>query len=397
MVRKKPKAFSIEFVGKCLIPGAIAISCLIATPTTVSFSDISSYLTGTDSSGERWKSVMLRGGQGSIAESTVEFGIDPVVTGSLGEMPGSVVTPGIGSVAIGQSKAIVPDTPDEARVNQSGKTGRLVSVTPANPPKNFTAGSILERQSSLMRPAITAGVELTFAKTKTDDEALIQIAQAFHVKKKAPDPVADLPVMVAQLVTNPVPDSLATAYAPPKPDFATQSPFEALLKVDPQKGDGRFIPPMLKGDHAWVQKPLPAIVFSKAEQKCLAEGIYFEARGESAKGQAAVAQVILNRVRNPTFPNTICGVVYQNDHWRNRCQFSFACDGKRDRITSKTHWAIAKDLARETTAGRIWLPEVGSSSHYHATYVRPRWARSMKKMGKIGLHVFYRTYNGGWS
>jgi spore germination cell wall hydrolase CwlJ-like protein len=74
--------------------------------------------------------------------------------------------------------------------------------------------------------------------------------------------------------------------------------------------------------------------FPTKEQKCLAEGIYFEARGEKVEGQAAVAQVILNRVRNPTFPNTICGVVYQNDTWRNRCQFSFACDGIRDRINS---------------------------------------------------------------
>ena len=76
--------------------------------------------------------------------------------------------------------------------------------------------------------------------------------------------------------------------------------------------------------------PLPACVFSKAEQTCLANGIYFEARGESVRGQAAVAQVMLNRVRNPAYPNSICGVVYQNDKWCNRCQFSFACDGSQE-------------------------------------------------------------------
>jgi spore germination cell wall hydrolase CwlJ-like protein len=153
---------------------------------------------------------------------------------------------------------------------------------------------------------------------------------------------------------------------------------------------------MEPGDHAWVSSPLPPLVFSKGEQQCLTAGVYFEARGEPVKGQAAVAQVILNRVRNPAYPNTVCGVVYQNEDWRNGCQFSFACDGVRDRVADKRSWTIAEDVALAVTAGRIWLPEVGSSTHYHATYVHPRWARAMEKMKKIGRHVFYRTYGGGW-
>ena len=142
--------------------------------------------------------------------------------------------------------------------------------------------------------------------------------------------------------------------------------------------------------------PLPASVFSKAEQKCLATAIYFEARGESVRGQAAVAQVVLNRVRNPSYPATICGVVYQNDNWRNRCQFSFACDGIRDRIASPSHYRMAEEIAMAVTAGKIFLPEVASSTHYYADYVSPRWGRTMQKMKKIGLHIFYRTYGGGW-
>ena len=130
---------------------------------------------------------------------------------------------------------------------------------------------------------------------------------------------------------------------------------------------------------------------------CLALNIYFEARGEPVKGQAAVSQVILNRVRNPTYPDTICGVVYQNQHWRNRCQFSFACDRIKDNVNDPRRWEIAEYVARETTEGRIWLKEVGSSTHYHATYVSPKWARSMVRVGRIGLHIFYRTYGGGWS
>jgi spore germination cell wall hydrolase CwlJ-like protein len=136
---------------------------------------------------------------------------------------------------------------------------------------------------------------------------------------------------------------------------------------------------------------------STAEQRCLAAAVYFEARGENVKGQAAVAQVVLNRVKNPTYPNTVCGVVYQNDDWRNRCQFSFACDGIKDRISEPYHWRKAQEVAFAVASGEIYLPEVGSATHYHATYVKPRWARTMEKMKKIGTHIFYRTYGGGWS
>ncbi len=111
----------------------------------------------------------------------------------------------------------------------------------------------------------------------------------------------------------------------------------------------------------------------------------------------AVAQVILNRVKNPTYPNTICGVVYQNKSWKNRCQFSFACDGVRDRVRSQKHWKTALAVAKKAAGEQLWIKGVGSSTHYHATYVRPRWARTMKRMKKIGQHIFYRTRGGGWS
>jgi spore germination cell wall hydrolase CwlJ-like protein len=223
----------------------------------------------------------------------------------------------------------------------------------------------------------------------------VRIASAFYMKKdKKADPT--LPRAIAELVNNDQPDILATAYAPQKPDYAKASPFASILREEEPAG-GRFIPPVDAKDHPWARQPLPETVFSKREQQCLAAGIYFEARGESVKGQAAVAQVILNRVRNPTYPNTICGVVYQNEKWRNRCQFSFACDGIRDRVASPAHFKTAQEVAMATTAGKIWLPEVGSSTHYHATYVHPRWAGAMQRMKKIGQHIFYRTYGGGWN
>ncbi|AZN70018.1 cell wall hydrolase [Georhizobium profundi] len=204
-----------------------------------------------------------------------------------------------------------------------------------------------------------------------------------------------VPPILADLVSNDRADVLATAYAPSDPYHATSAPFDALLGG--QDAGGRFVPPMAEGDHPWMRVPLPKMVFSAAEQKCLATGIYFEARGEKSRGQAAVAQVILNRVRNPAYPDTVCDVVYQNQHMLNRCQFSFACDGVPDVISDRRAYRLAKDVALAVTAGKIFLPEVASSTHYNATYVHPKWAQSMERMTQIGKHIFYRTFGGGWS
>ncbi len=126
------------------------------------------------------------------------------------------------------------------------------------------------------------------------------------------------------------------------------------------------------------------------EKRCLATAIYHEARGEPVRGQQAVAQVIMNRVRLNYYPNTICGVVYEGSDRINSCQFSFACDRKSDAPREKREWEVANEIAQETIDGKIWLPEVGTASHYHATYVSPRWTRMMTRTTRIGIHVFYR-------
>jgi len=132
--------------------------------------------------------------------------------------------------------------------------------------------------------------------------------------------------------------------------------------------------------------------FEQRERRCLATAIYFEARGEPVRGQVAVAQVILNRVRSPVFPETICGVVYQGQ-MHPGCQFSFTCDGHTDNPRDDEQWATAQDIAKKITAGELWLPEVGYSTFYHANYVSPRWAGSMSMIDKIGRHIFYKKRN----
>lgn len=133
---------------------------------------------------------------------------------------------------------------------------------------------------------------------------------------------------------------------------------------------------------------------AKAE-KCLARAVYFEARGEPERGQIAVAQVILNRVFSGYYPSDICGVVYQNAHRHLACQFTFACDKVRDVIRDSEAWERATRIAAGTLDGKLWLSDVGKSTHYHATYVQPAWARTMRKLSKIGVHMFYRPARWG--
>jgi spore germination cell wall hydrolase CwlJ-like protein len=139
---------------------------------------------------------------------------------------------------------------------------------------------------------------------------------------------------------------------------------------------------------------LDAKGYAKAS-KCLAEAVYFEARGEPVRGQIAVAQVVVNRAFSGYYPENVCGVVYQNSHRRYACQFTFACDRVRDVVTEPEQWDRARKIAKGMLDGQLWLPEVNRSTHYHATYVRPYWVRSMKKNYKAGLHVFYRPRQWG--
>jgi spore germination cell wall hydrolase CwlJ-like protein len=133
---------------------------------------------------------------------------------------------------------------------------------------------------------------------------------------------------------------------------------------------------------------------AKAE-KCLAEVIYFEARGEAVRGQIAVAQVVMNRAFSGKYPNDVCGVVYQNKHRHMACQFTFACDNYADVIREPDMWERAKKIAKAMLDGQIWLPEVGKSTHYHAYYVHPSWVNEMTRLYKFGVHTFYRPKKWG--
>ena len=135
---------------------------------------------------------------------------------------------------------------------------------------------------------------------------------------------------------------------------------------------------------------------TRPEEYCLALNIYYEARGSNRADRLAVADVVLNRVVDSRYPNTVCEVVKQGQQdangnmIRHRCQFSWYCDGKNDRPQDEDMWADAQQLAYLIYSHGDYRGLTEGATHYHATYVSPRWARELQLVGRIGSHVYYR-------
>jgi spore germination cell wall hydrolase CwlJ-like protein len=183
----------------------------------------------------------------------------------------------------------------------------------------------------------------------------------------------------------------------PDPDMkvtASLSPPSADIAKDIESGESVAPKGEVNVDNQRARSPAERLALddkSRAKsEKCLAEAVYFESRGEAVRGQMAVAQVVMNRVFSGKYPDTVCGAVYQNKHRHLACQFTFACDNNPDVIREPEMWERAKKISKAMLDGQIWLPEVGKSTHYHAYWVRPSWVAEMKKMYKFGVHTFYR-------
>lgn len=129
---------------------------------------------------------------------------------------------------------------------------------------------------------------------------------------------------------------------------------------------------------------------SARDLDCLTQAVYFEARGESPAGQAAVAQVVLNRVRKAGFPKSVCGVVFQGGARGAGCQFSFACDGSMNRGREAAAWSDARRIAARALAGAV-MTAVGDATHFHTVHVTPGWSNDLLRVTQVGLHVFYRV------
>jgi hypothetical protein len=272
------------------------------------------------------------------------------------------------------------------------KTLPAIQAAPVRNP--FTANDpepAPEVTASLMPPAPPEPVEerpllsapMVFEAPKPADAQVLTAMPKTEVVVAAPPPAAALeaPKQVEKPVPVAAPVRQASLVAEP---VASEFPKSVMVLLPLPK------PPLSPAQRL----ELAGKEYDKAE-KCLTQAIYFEARNEPARGQQAVAQVVLNRVFSPYYPKDVCSVVYQNAHRHLSCQFTFACDGKPESVNERGAWARANRIAKQTLDARVWLPEVNKATHYHAAYVRPNWIRDMKVMVRYGLHTFYRPRNWG--
>ncbi|MCR9178998.1 MAG: cell wall hydrolase [Erythrobacteraceae bacterium] len=171
------------------------------------------------------------------------------------------------------------------------------------------------------------------------------------------------------------------------------APLVALPRADPLSPgaeDGRELGALI--DVGAPPKPFfsagVGLTHARAAE-CLAQAVWYEAASESEAGQRAVAQVVLNRVAHPSWPASVCGVVYQGSERKTGCQFTFTCDGSLARRPSGATWAGAQKVAEQALSGSVYAP-VGHATHYHTLWVNPYWAATLDHIGTIGAHRFYR-------
>jgi spore germination cell wall hydrolase CwlJ-like protein len=201
---------------------------------------------------------------------------------------------------------------------------------------------------------------------------------AAGLEQIAPWAVGQAPVVMASVD----PDIKQSALAPPPPGG------------DDKAGETTASKGEVTGVNQHPKSPAERLALAgparaKAE-KCLANAVYFESRDEPVRAQIAVAQVVMNRVFSPFYPNDVCGVVYQNANRHLACQFTFACDGIPDVVTEPDAWARAKHIARDMLDGKLWMPDVAKSTHYHDYWAHPNWVGEMRRMDRLGGLIFYR-------
>src|SRR6202795_3137776 len=439
VLRNQPKGARMASFGIGL--------CLFALmPTEIGYQDIASLLARQPGVAERWQKRVFSAAS-SIQVATYSFGrpIGTSIPHSANYVLASLNNQGIditGSVTRNPIAAPPPryQASDFPRVDRTLKGDRLVVAMPA-PRAPANAAPPLEDPS-------TSNASVRGAKTAAAPSAEKAPLDPELQEALSAPPLGQYDVSMS-LEAQPLDDlksgsdasSLALAPAPSRDGFSVKTaslffgssslgaPAESIerwqpgeepsivmpgalpdpdLKVTASLPSAADEPPMaiesgesvaVKGevnsDNQRVKTPAERLGLldekSRAKsEKCLAEAVYFEARGEAVRGQIAVAQVVMNRAFSGFYPNTVCGVVYQNKHRHLACQFTFACDNNPDVVTEPEMWDRAKKIAKAMLDGQIWLPEVDRSTHYHAYYVRPSWVNEMKRMYKFGVHTFYR-------
>ena len=432
VLRSRPK-------GALLASFGLGLCIFALVPDEIGYQDIASLLARQPGVAERWQKRVFSPAS-SIQLATYSFS-RPIGTSSSEAVPyrlASLDPRGIdvtGSVTRNPTMQMPSryQASDFPRVDRSRKGDRLVvlpnspaepgmptETAPANPDSSNSNASVFGAKTAGRRIIAPAPLDPEL-QAALSDPPLAQYDVSMSLESQPLDDLKAAPGAVLGLETAPTHEGFnvntASLYfgnaalggAPENierwepgeapivlPDPDLKLPLAPAVDGTPKAG-GESIAPKgeVNADDQHARTPAERLGLfddktrAKSE-KCLAEAIYFEARGEAVRGQIAVAQVVLNRAFSGFYPTTVCGVVYQNKHRHFACQFTFACDNNPDVIREPDMWERARKIAKAIMDGQLWLSEVGKSTHYHAYWVRPSWVGEMKKMYKFGVHTFYR-------
>jgi spore germination cell wall hydrolase CwlJ-like protein len=436
-VRNRPKGARFAFFG-------LGLCAFALTPTEVGYQDIASLLARQPGVAERWQKRVFSA-VSTIQVATYSFG-RPIGTSS--PPPGlyqlaSYENPSVGNArditgAINRNPLAQPvpryKAADFPTVDRTLKGDRLV-VAP--PPETTAPADDAPKLDPSTWSAPVRGAKTADAAPAADHPPLDPELQAALSAPPLPQydvslsleaqPLDDLKVDADAIPLEPAPShdgfSVKTArlffgsssLGAPAESMESWQPGEApmVVQADPdiklaslpqaadepakagESGESIAAKGEVNADNQHAKTPAERLgLFDEKarakSEKCLAEAVYFEARGEAVRGQIAVAQVVMNRVFSGFYPTTVCGVVYQNKYHHMACQFTFACDNVADVVREPDMWDRAKKISKAMLDGELWLPEVDRSTHYHAYWVHPSWVAEMKKMYKFGVHTFYR-------
>jgi spore germination cell wall hydrolase CwlJ-like protein len=384
----KPARSKTAWIGL----GALVFALL---PTSIGYQDLGALLARQPAVTERVRAHLISSPFGTIHAAMFSMP-RPVGTAiphppvyALANFDPSDITGSIGSQWLGDHSAPI----QFPTVNRQSKRDSLKPRARAPMPPLPPALAIKPVPEAAIDKALDKSVAVPLRlgdKVKNTDRVFFETdAMAAGDEAIAPWAPGEAPVVLAMVD----PDIKQSALEPQKPD------------ADSGKADGNSggVSIASKGEVTGVDKrprspaermTLAGATRSKAE-KCLANAVYFEARDEPVRAQVAVAQVVLNRVFSPFYPNDVCGVVYQNAHRHLACQFTFACDGKSKAIKEPDAWTRAMRIAKDTLDGKLWMPDVAKSTHYHDDWAHPNWVREMRKLDKLGGLIFYRPRNWG--
>src|ERR1041385_8605786 len=444
MLRSQPKGARFASFGLGL--------CVFALmPTEIGYQDIASLLARQPGVAERWQKRVFSSA-GTIQVATFSFG-RPIGTSSPQTATyrlASLDNQGIDITGSVTRNPLVAPPPryhaaDFPKVDRTLKGDRLIVTLPAEPPAPTERAPATEdpaTSNSSVKGAKTAEMAPSVERAPLDPELqaalsappLVQYDMSLSLEARPQD---DLKIVPETREATRAPASPRDGFsfktaslffgsslgspesierwrpgeepvivmpgAIPDPDMKVMSSLPVDADGPVRAGEmGERVAPKgeVNSDNQHAKTPAERLGLfdekSRAKsEKCLAEAVYFEARGEAVRGQIAVAQVVLNRAFSGKYPNDVCGVVYQNKHRHMACQFTFACDNYADVIREPDMWDRAKKIAKAMLDGQIWLPEVGKSTHYHAYYVHPSWVNEMTRLYKFGVHTFYRPKKWG--